>query len=243
VGDNLRDQAGLGYGTLEAQCQLGAVGDTAADVAACVVAEYECRAEVLFERQVPRAKELMALAGVPQVDIDRFACLAHHPGTGADLDDPKGRGKAVQKCQDAVTKAAVKLATTELKGQGKCLDKLYKCVQTKPGDAGCLAKADGACDKEQAKIAKARTKLDSTIDRKCAPLDFGGVVTPSFGLNLDTLDVGGGPPGTLLAYEDAVRLQTQCLGEEMLGVTMPRIVQMLGLQNPPVSLPSAGCGP
>ena len=37
-GDNLRGQAGLGYETLETECSLGGIGETATDLAACVAA-------------------------------------------------------------------------------------------------------------------------------------------------------------------------------------------------------------
>jgi hypothetical protein len=245
VGDgNLLDTAGLGFDALESECQLGNPADAVEEVAACVVAQYECQAESLFERQMPRAKELMAEAGVSQQDIDRFTCLGDHAGTGEGLNDPKGVGKAAQKCQEAITKSGVKLAAAELKGQGKCLDKLYKCIQTKPGDAACLVKADATCDKEQTKIASARVKLDAGIDKKCALLDFAGVLRPGFGLNVSALDAGvGGTLDTLAEYEAAVRGQVQCSSESMLAVTMPRVAQMFGLQTPPVAFPSAGCGP
>jgi hypothetical protein len=245
VGDgNLLATAGLGFDALESECQLGNPADAVEEVAACVVAQYECQAETLFERQMPRAKELMAEAGVSQQDIDRFTCLGNHAGAGEGLNDPKGVGKDAHKCQEAITKGGVKLAAAELKGQGKCLDKLYKCIQTKPGDAACLVKADVACDKEQTKIASARVKLDAGIDKKCGLLDFAGVLRPGFGLNVSALDAGvGSTLDTLSEYEAAVRGQVQCTSESMLAVTMPRVAQMFGLQTPPVAFPSAGCSP
>ena len=212
------------------------------DVAACVAASYQCQAETLFERHTPRAKELMAEAGVPQLDIDFFSCLGAHGGSGEDVGDPKGVGKVVQKCQAAVAKAGLKLDVAELKGQGKCLDKLYKCVQTKPGDAGCLTKANRTCGKEQDKLGKARAKLVASIDGKCGDLDFAAAIRPPFALNVEALDAGAGEAlDTLGKYEEAMRSQAQCLSEEMLAVAMPRVSQMLGLQTPPVVFPSADC--
>jgi hypothetical protein len=240
---NLGDEAGLGYGLSGAECALGAQG-TVDDVAACVVAQYECRAEALLERQMPRAKELMGEAGVSQQDIDRLTCLGNHPGAGAGLNDPKGVGKLVQKCQDAITKAGVKLAGAELKGHGTCLDKLYKCVQTKPGDAKCLAKADATCDREQTKIAGARAKLDAAVEKRCgaAKLDFTAALRPAFGANVEALDGGVGVPlDTLGKYEDAVRGQVGCLVEEMVGAAMPRAAQMFALRQPGVPFPSPEC--
>jgi len=239
--DNLRSSAGLGFEPLASECQIDGV-DPAGDVATCVVARYECEAEILLERHVPRARELMEEAGVPDAALQVLTCLGDHEGIGTGLGDPKGDGKLAFKCQDAIAKAGIKLAAAELKGRGKCLDKLYKCVQTKPGDDGCLAKADKACDKEEAKVGKALAKFATGIDKKCGDLDFDGVLRPDFGLNLAALDaVVGETLDDLGEYEDDVARLTGCRSDAMLGVTMPRAAQMLGLQDPPVAFPRAGC--
>ena len=140
--------AGLGYlgerSTCEASPTFVFGVDDANDVARCVENRHRCQAAQLVSQENPRARELLQLAGVNASDVS--GCLlspganGRRPGVG----DPV-RAKVLVKCAQGIQKAAAKFAQARLGGFQKCLAAVTKCIQQKPGDAGCLAGARGKC--------------------------------------------------------------------------------------------------
>ncbi len=207
---------------------------TVDEVARCVRTHKECRVEQIFRAQFPRAAELLDFAGVDGALVANLTCLTGSPGPGTGFGDtdPKGDGKIVDKCAKEIRKAGAKFVTTKLKSLEKCLGAVFKCVQTKPGDDGCITKASGKCDKELGaggKIAKAEAKLRSSVEKRCS--DF----TPVFGtigLHVDDLtmecaryDVPG--VATLNDYVECLYRQHECLVDDMVALQYPRTEELL----------------
>jgi hypothetical protein len=241
--NHVRSASGLGYDVHAAACAtagtpLGSLGD----VAACIVNQHECQSDQLLGAEAPRAGELLRVGGVGVVP-----CLVDRGGTGEGAGDPKLAGKPVDKCATAIVKAGSGYVGKKLKGLGTCVAKAFACVQTKPGDAACLAKVQATCNKELAKLGVERGKVAGAIDKACATLDFTGLVRAPFGVNLGALagqTPGGVPFGNvdaLGAYVEALQRQHDCLAEDLFRFAAPRAEQLLGLLPTPITLRSDFC--
>jgi hypothetical protein len=194
----------------------------------------------LYATQAPRAGELLRIAGVtPEIG----GCLPDYAGDGEDVGDPV-QGKALQGCAAAITKAASGFIGKKLAGLTKCVDKVFACIQTKPGDAACLTKADQGCGKEGAKIAAARLTVGPAIDKKCGGIDFNVNLLPPRAANLAALVAtlpGSDTLQNLTNYETALRLRHECAAEDLLRAIAPRAEALLETFAPSLGLPSAGC--
>jgi hypothetical protein len=77
------------------------------------------------------------------------------------------------KCQKAIQSAGVRLANVTRASLDRCAAKVFQCIQQKPGDARCLAKARSGCAKKAAVFADGpRTlaeKLTNKIRKSCGP--------------------------------------------------------------------------
>ena len=239
---NLRGGSGLGYDALDDDCTtaLGHAPAGVADVAECIARRYNCRAGELYGTSFPRVGELMRVAGVA---ADAGACLPDHAGNGEGVGDVV-QGKAIQACSVAITKAASGFIAKKLASLTKCVDKVFACIQTKPGDAACLAKANAACGKEAAKIAAERAKLPTAVDKKCGGIDFTQSLLPPRAANLAALAStlpGSDTLDTLTHYEQSLRLRHDCAADDLLSLVAPRAVPLLGAVAPSLPVPSAGC--
>ncbi len=79
--------------------------------------------------------------------------------------------KATDACQKTITKAGGKFVATKLKKLGNCALGVLKCIQTKPGETKCAAKADANCTlKVVPAIDAAETKFRAQLDDKCGGL-------------------------------------------------------------------------
>ena len=239
---NLRGASGLGYDALNDECTtaLGHAPAGVGDVAECIARRYDCRAGELYGTSFPRVGELMRVAGVT---ADAGTCLPDHEGNGEGVGDPV-QGKAIHACSVAITKAANGFIAKKLASLTKCVDKVFACIQTKPGDAACLAKANAACGKEAAKIAAERAKLPAAVDKKCGGIDFNQNLLPPRAANLAALAStlpGSDTLDTLTHYEQALRLRHDCAADDLLNSIAPRAVPLLGAVAPSLPVPSAGC--
>ncbi|MBP1690394.1 MAG: hypothetical protein H6Q34_967, partial [Deltaproteobacteria bacterium] len=236
---------GLGYDGLDTDCtaELGHAPANVADVAECLASRYTCRASGLYDTQAPRAGELRGFAArLAGVEPEADGCLPDHGGDGEGIGDAV-QGKAIQQCAAAITKSASGFIVKKLASLAKCVDKVFTCIQTKPGDGPCLVKADAACGKEGAKIAAERAKVGPAIDKKCVGIDFGVNLRPPLAVNLAALVTtlpGADTLDTLTNYEAALRLRHECAAEELLRVIAPRAEVLLRALEPSL-IPSAGC--
>jgi len=238
---DLLDPDGLDFMSREDHCGKG-FGITLSgvdDIAECIRRDKECAVERLFRIQYPRAKELMDNAGVAGGILANLTCLMGSAGAsdGFGDTDPKGAGKAVEGCAKETRKAGAKFVGAKVKSIEKCLGEVFKCVQTKQGDQGCIDKATGKCAKEfgaGGKIAKAEAKLRSSIAKKCGPekASFGDL-TAAMGMNLTDLTTvcdGLGVP-TLANIDDYIEcmVRQHCdLVDAVVDLQYPRITELLG---------------
>lgn len=153
------------------------------------------------------------------------------PGAAQHLPDPT-RARAIDKCHVLLERTGTKVAGKALKALAICTNGVFKCVETKPGDAHCLAQARERCAEELQAHAAAAATLVNTVVRKCGSgsevadlLDPAGLgmqrlvddCHDRFGLDLATLaDVG-----TCLAREHV------CAVDRMLALAMPRAASLL----------------
>ena len=164
VASDLIDAEGLGYGDLAGAClSLGTNLADSVSVADCLARQHACEAQQLFDAQQPRGGELLRRAGVP---LDLNSCLPDR-GDKGDMGDPRGTGKLLVECMTRMEKAASKFLATQLLALQTCVGGLFACVQTKPDDEACLAKAGETCVKDLVLIHAAGTKMSAAIDRKC----------------------------------------------------------------------------
>ena len=99
---DLLDADGLGFDSLTAYCEneFGLILDDVDAIAECIRRDKECTAERLFRFQFPRASELLDNAGVNGGVVGNLTCLMGAAGAsdGFGATDPKGAGKALDKC-------------------------------------------------------------------------------------------------------------------------------------------------
>jgi hypothetical protein len=242
---DLFDADGIGYGALAEECAalLGSPVADASDIAECVLAQHECNTERIFDVQEPRAAELIARVRALGANFDEPACLADHGMAGGAADTKTG--KAIDKCEAQVKAVASKFVIAKLRGLERCVDALFTCVVTKPGDGTCITKAENLCDKELAKIDDAGLKLPRTINGRCVDVDFAALLAPT-GANFEALagecaSVGVPSLNSLTAYETCLFRQQICRSEELLRFEAPRSEELLGTLSPPAALHSGFC--
>lgn len=224
---------GLGIGAHAATCNADFGLDVCGSLptlAQCLVAESSRSAERMFAGEQPRAHELIAQAVTPLP----LAYLPAYPGCQDCSQAPSGTvGKAVAACGGTLTKAGRSFAAAVAKGLGGCLDKVFTCLQTKPGDAKCVGKATAACDAAVAKLTAAGAKLRGAADKKCADtglLPFATLATAA-ALNLDALAddctaLGFGSLASLDDYVACLRRQHECAAADVLRSTLPRTAEL-----------------
>jgi hypothetical protein len=192
--NDLTAVVGLGYDAERAICDDFNVSTiaSAADVALCLARRHECAVERLLGLEAPRARELLALAGVNPAG---FGCIADGAdGGGLGIGDAT-RGKALTKCEKAVEKSAATFVKQRLGGLQKCIDAVTKCVQQKPNDGACATKA-------QAKCAKLGAKLDGA--QGVAAKARAAIAKACIGNPADVLAAAGLGHGSAAAYCSAI---------------------------------------
>jgi hypothetical protein len=232
--EDLTDLAGLGLGAEASACAAVGVAalDSVADVVLCLGRRLACEADRLLGAAAPRARELLGLAGV---DPAVFSCaIDGADGGGQGLGDV-ARGKALTKCEKGVEKAAATFVKQQLVGLAACIAQVAKCVQQKPGDAACIAKAEAKCDKLEAKLAGPKgpaAKALAAIDKSCesdpadlldaAGLGHGALATYCAALGVPALASSGDVAECLVRDH-------RCRVGHLLDASIPRAVELLSL--------------
>lgn len=165
---------------------------------------------------------------IPLISIAALLVALLDDGTAAQaqaqaLADPAA-AKAADACQKALLQGGAGFATATSKGLGGCFDALFTCVQTKPDDAGCVAKAVAKCAKDtDVGRAKRVAKLAGALTKKCASI---GDLIAAEGLGYTTHATACADAGTPLADPAAVaacvRAELECRAEHAFAVAMPR---------------------
>ncbi len=232
--DELMRADGVGFEAIAQDC-LDVAGVTLSDlasVAECVVAEHECAVERMYLMAHPRAGELFDLVGA---DLGGDSCLDDLGGPGEGPGD-LSLGRRLTQCQQGVTKASASFVASKLKSTGQCLNDLFQCVQLKPGDQGCLAKAQ-SCDKAFAQVTTSGIKFVPAVNKSCEAIDFPDL-TVETGIDYDAVvegelcvPFGISGIGTVNHYANCLYRSNECDGEEILKFSVPRAAEILGLVN------------
>jgi len=182
------------------------------------------------------------------LDVDRVDadCPPPADGGGLGLDDPKGRGKAVAGCAKGAAKAGAKYADVALKRLQKCVNAVFPCVQRKPGDQGCLAKARAKCAKEWSALdGKDGAKLGQALRKTCgaAKLDPSDLLAATgAGFAAEDGPCAAFGVAAIVDVEDVVACAGAhhlCRAAAILGLHVPRAFELLTLggREPASELP------
>lgn len=180
---------------------------------------------------------------------DTADCPALANGSGAGIGDAS-RGKAIFKCHRAIEKAGLAFSGKRLKAEYACVLPAFACIQTKPGDAACLAKASAKCDQLAPKAIADHAKLLALITKACGD----GVISDadrdaSSGLGFmaeETAceDEGSPTNETIEGLASCLANQHVCHTNRTLSAAIPRARElMLAMgRNPDVELPCLDAG-
>jgi hypothetical protein len=227
--------ANLGFANAAAAC--GAVGVAplagAADLARCLQRLHASLAETSFGVEAPRAAELTAQGGVSALVVPDLPVFG---GCGACSTPPAATGKSVAACVGTIAKAGGAFLAKARGGLDKCANAFIGCAQSKPGDAGCLAKAKATCAKLPAALAAGRSKLQAALAKKCGgALPFATLAAPP-GANLGAVvcecdNVGVTPLATLDDYGVCLARQHECALASVLPSVAPSLDGLLAGQG------------
>ena len=151
--------------------------------------------------------------------------------------DPKTTGKAVVKCGKALTKAGNKLASSRQKHLQKCVGAAFACVQQKPNDAACTAKATATCAKEIGKLPGERTSLTAALLKACGPPalavdDLKAAAGLGFGSETETCNRRGVTSlATANDVASCVLAEHACRAENLVGSQVPRAAELPALRG------------
>ncbi|MCC6850035.1 MAG: hypothetical protein IT294_16140 [Deltaproteobacteria bacterium] len=216
----LRLVAALGFAAEEAGCaefDVVSLADAAA-IAACIAKRHACNAEALVGAEIPRARQLLALAGHdPDVEAP---CLPSGGAGGAGTDV-----KAVLKCQKTLVKSGAAYAAARLKAEQKCVDGVSACVQLKGNEGGCRSKADANCSKLADKVDAAAMKARGAVAKACATLGLADLIdSAGIGFGLRAAECPGGS-GSVDAIASCMVGQHACRVDHLLLGQAPRGVE------------------
>ncbi len=166
------------------------------------------------------------------VDRDDADCASRIDGAGAGVGDVD-RGKLVAKCAGALQKGGAKASGARTKALQSCLARLTTCVQKKPGDAACLAKAGAACTTAFAKLATAGDKARAAIAARCDALTSDELRAASglgYAAEAPLCEALGVP--ALANADDVARCllaEHACTVDQIVGLETPRAAELLTL--------------
>ncbi len=184
-------------------------------------------------------------------------CAALPNGAGQGAGDPKFRGKPALRCQKAIRTAGSQFASQLRTRLQKCTDGVFLCLQQKPGDAACLAKARIRCLKQTAALQVGPTNLDRRLNAKVAkacgpkkpgllPLVSGADLCADAGLGFGrNVAVCATPqsPALLSAVTATIAETHRCRAVQLFTTDVPRAAELLTAGGVDVgTLPCLGSG-
>jgi hypothetical protein len=175
------------------------------------------------------------------VDRDDPKCAQLPNGSGQGIGDPRFRGKRVVRCQKAIRAAGSRFANQLRTNLQQCTDGVFACLQQKPGDATCLAKAHARCFKKTAVLqvgpSNLEQRLGAKITKACGPKKPGLLPVVS-GTDL-CADAGLGfgrdvavcatpqSPALLAAVTSAIAEEHRCRAVQLFATDVPRATELL----------------
>jgi len=223
---------GLDFKQNADQCNGDFGGSVASieDIARCLAAQHACRAEELVTSMMPRVRELAEQAQIP---LGPDNCLGAFSKARIASGGPAVEGKPLVACQKAIVKAGRRYVSTALKGLDGCVGKVLRCLQLKPGDARCVAKAEKQCAKQIDQVLPAlAVKLKNGIGKGCATpfatlageqgLGLGNLAAICQAVDVDEL-------GSVADYQTCLARQHECLVRDLLQFGTPRAAEVMRL--------------
>ncbi len=178
-------------------------------------------------------------------------CAPAADGTGAGSGGDAAARKTLGKCAAAAATVGAKLSALVAKQLQSCTDAVLACLQTKPGDAGCLTKARTTCGKAATALAqggKVRQKARLAIAKTCGSKSPGAPPAVSFatlvaasGLGFDAEVARCAALATPLATVDdviaCIDRATVCRASALFATRVPRVSELLGIGGLAASVP------
>jgi len=138
--------------------------------------------------------------------------------------------KAAVACQRAIVKAGAQLVGGRLTKLGTCSRAVQRCIQTKPDDALCLAKAAGRCRSVIDGFAQLDTKQSAALRKRCGgALALADVLAPA-GLGYGWL--GCGEDVVAETLDDLIACvvgEHACRGASLFEMLQPRAKELMRL--------------
>jgi hypothetical protein len=177
----LLGDTGLGFARLGEVCPALATGHgDAAVLGACVAGLARCRGEGLFAAAVPRAGELLRVAGVQASLRDALACLPDRGGSGRGARDAV-TGTAVTRCARGVGRASERLVRRTMVNVAFCTRATHACLDTAEERETCLDDAALDCAGGFARVDAARRSFVRVVASACdaGAFDFETLAGPT----------------------------------------------------------------
>ncbi len=175
------------------------------------------------------------------VDREDPKCTPLANGGGRGAGDPKFRGKPVLRCQKAIRAAGLQFANQLRSRLQKCTDGVFLCLQQKPNDPVCIAKAQSRCAKQTAAVHLGPTNLDQRLGAKIAkacgpkkpgllPVVSGADLCGDTGLGFGhDVPLCGTPSSPLLlsAVTTTLAEEHRCRAVQLFATDVPRAGELL----------------
>jgi hypothetical protein len=221
---------GLGYNDLAESCQdrFGRTLNDLPSVAQCLAAQHACGAEALLAALRPRTGELLRMLSIAP---DAGACREDFGGSGLGVGDPRGLGKAIEKCVQTLVRGGASLTKTRLTSIGGCIDAVFVCVEADNSNPECLAKATARCGKDFGRVQQQIAKLTVAAAKNCNGLDWAVLGGPT-GANLDAVapeceTVGIADVATIADYVACLVRRNECEVADLIRFESPRAEALL----------------
>jgi hypothetical protein len=224
---------GLGFAALAPVCPVLGTDRADADVlGVCVAGLQRCQGERLLATAMPRAGELLRIAGVPGSQRAAHGCLPDHGGSGRGNRDV---GQLVTQCARTTARVAARLAARELAALATCMRATLPCVGAGAADPACIGPATMACDGAFARLAAARRGLDRALTAACGEgrIPFAALAART-GVHLEALAdecarLQVDEVGTIAAYGRCLTRSYDCEIATLVRNGTPRADELLAL--------------
>ena len=157
---------GLGFAALAPHCPALGTDGNAAVLGACIAGSARCRSETVLARALPRAGELLRVAGVSSSARAALACLPDGGGSGRGVRDADV-GAAIIACTRTSVRAAARLVTRLIGNVATCTHAVRACGVRGADAAACHDDAVAACDAAFGRIAVARHAFRRAVAATC----------------------------------------------------------------------------
>ncbi len=237
----LREPSGLGFAALAEGCPALATDQAdGSAIGVCLADRFRCRIERLLAAAMPRAGELLRVAGVP-VGIRRaLACLPDRGGSGTGTG---ASGPAVARCARTLQRAAARFGERSLASIGACTKAALPCLDGAAGDAACLATATPACERAITRIGGARRAFSAALRTPCGEArvpfaDLAAAGGASLALLIDECAaVSVDPVEALPAHATCLGRLYDCEVAALARDAIPRVDEAFGLVGRAIGSP------